>query len=436
VDDPQDRKTAKSRARVLDTIERIDGDIAGMAGPDTRMPIIMPCTVIETDDVAEHFLSHPDWRAIRVGQIVSWPKGWDDKGSESRKLWHEWNDIRLNAENAAVAVAYYAEHRAAMIEGMIVSWDHRFDSKRGQPDAFYSAILDWYVMGEDAFAAERQNEPIKRGVTLYDLNADVICSRLANREAGQVPEWCRLRVAATDINWSYGLTWSIAGFGQDQTAAVLGYGVHEMSVLAGATESETAMAIYEALTVHGRKLASFACKPELWIIDASGTPFDVVLRFCSESIRLCGIQATPATGRSWKHYRPYGKSVLGKPREQCHFTIDLKGRKWISWHADYWKEQAQKAWTGSVGAPGSCSLPAGHHREFAEQICREQLAGKSMVGPQMVWNWHTQPGRHDYGDCMAMAYMGAAWQGIGTQGTVTQEVKRSVRPRSRGPILI
>jgi hypothetical protein len=101
-------------------------------------------------------------------------------------------------------------------------------------------------------------------------------------------------------------------------------------------------------------------------------------------------------------------------------TTDLKGRKWISWHADYWKEQAQKAWTGSVGAPGSCSLPAGHHHEFAEQICREQLAGKDMVGPQMVWNWHTQPGRHDYGDVMAMGYMAAAWQGIGTQGSVVQ----------------
>jgi hypothetical protein len=255
-------------------------------------------------------------------------------------------------------------------------------------------------------------------VTLYNLNADIICSRVSDLQPGQVPAWSRLRVAATDINWSYGLSWGILAFGQDQTGAVLGYGVHEMSVQPGATEAETARAIYEALVVHGRYLASLACRPEVWMIDASGTPFDTVLRFCSESIRLCGIQATPATGRGWKHYRPYGKSVVGKPREQCHLTIDLKGRKWISWHSDYWKEQAQKAWTGSVGAPGACSLPAGNHREFADQICREQLAGKSMVGPQMVWNFHTQPGPHDYGDVMGMAYMGAAWAGIGTQGVV------------------
>jgi hypothetical protein len=34
----------------------------------------------------------------------------------------------------------------------------------------------------------------------------------------------------------------------------------------------------------------------------------------------------------------------------------------------------------------------------------------------MFWNWHTAPGAHDYGDCMTMAYVGAAWQGIGTGG--------------------
>ena len=116
-------------------------------------------------------------------------------------------------------------------------------------------------------------------------------------------------------------------------------------------------------------------------------------------------------------------------------AVDLKGRKWIAWHADYWREQAQKAWTGSVGAPGSCSLPVGNHREFADQICREQLAGKAEVGGMMMWNWHTQPGRHDYGDCMAMAYMGAAWAGIGTQGNV-QMPQQTNRRRPRGITVI
>jgi hypothetical protein len=58
----------------------------------------------------------------------------------------------------------------------------------------------------------------------------------------------------------------------------------------------------------------------------------------------------------------------------------------------------------------------GHHRELADQICREQLRGKEEIGGRMVWVWDTAPGKHDYGDSMAMGYMGAAMLGIGTGG--------------------
>lgn len=424
VDDPQDRKTAKSKKRVQDIIERLDADVAGMAGPDSRMPIVMPCTVIERDDVAEHYLTHPDWKAIRVGQIVTWPDGWETKGSRARRMWDEWNSIRVEECDC---LSFYATNKAEMTQGMTVSWEWRFDAKRGQPDAFYGAMVDYYVMGEDAFAAERQNAPVKRGVTIYSLTPDIIISRAVDRPAGSAPDWSVLRIASTDINPSYGLTWGVLAFGRDQTAAVLAYGVHDMSVSAEATKPEYERAIYEALAIHGRKLAGLSCKPDAWFIDGGGTAFDVVNRFCMESVRLCGIQAFCATGRGSRNYRPFGKSILGTPREQCHMAIDLKKRKWIAWNADYWREIAQKAWTGSIGAPGSCSLPAGNHREFATQICREQLQGKDEVGGQMVWIWNTQPGRHDYGDVMGMGFMGAAWQGVGSGGTVS--AKRYVERR-------
>jgi hypothetical protein len=281
-------------------------------------------------------------------------------------------------------------------------------------------MVDYYVMGEDAFAAERQNAPTKRGVTIYNLTPDIIVSRAVDRPAGAVPEWSALRIAASDINPSYGLTWGITAFGRDQTAAVLAYGIHETSIGAEVTKAEYDKILFEALVAHGRKLAAMPCRPEAWFIDGGGTAFDCVNRFSIESIRLCGIPAFCATGRGARNYRAFGKSVLGLPREQCHMAIDQQKRKWLAWNADYWREVAQKAWTGSVGAPGSCSLPKGNHREFATQICREQLAGCDQVGGQTIWVWNTQPGRHDYGDVMGMCFMGAAWNGIGTGGVVVK----------------
>ena len=428
IDDPQDRKTAHSPTRVADTIGRVDSDVGGMAGPDSRMPMVMTCTVTFRDDVAEHYLSHPDWRAVRVGQIATWPDGWEEKGSEARRLWKEWNDARQAAEDPAEAVKFYVEHKAAMTAGMAVSWDARYDARRGQPDALYAAILDYHVMGPEAFAAERQNAPLVQGVTLYNLTPDVICSRAVERKPGEVPGWVRMRIAATDINPSYGLTWALTGFGPDQTAAVLGYGVHPMHVSYEATPAELAAGIYEALVAHGKKLAALPCKPEAWVIDAGGAAFDAVNKFARNSVAACGLPAIPATGRPAQYYTPYGRTVLGRPREGCHMAHNERGWKWIAYNSCYWREQQQKGWTGSIGAPGSCSLPAGHHREFAEQVCREQLAGKAEMGGKMRWEWHKAPGKNDYCDAMTMCYMAAAFAGIGTGGAGAP-----IRQRRRQP---
>ena len=420
IDDPQDRETAKSKIRIADTIETINADVAGMAGPDARMSMVMSCTVIERGDVADHYLSHPDWKSIRVGQVISWPAGFDEKGSEIRELWDAWNVERQRGEQdqdgGSAALSFYDANKEKLLSGMIVSWQERYDRKRNQPDAYFAAMYDYYAMGEDAFAAERQNEPIKQGVTIYTLTPEIVQSRRTDRPAGSVPEWSRLRIAATDINPSYGLTYSVCSFGADQTASVLAYGIDAMNVEGGATNAEFARRTYEALINHGRKLASIPCKPDYWLIDAGGAAFDIVHRFCLESISLVKLVAIPCTGRGARNYRPYGKSVLGKPREGCHTAVDTRNRKWIAFNADYWREQAQKAWTGSPGAPGSCTLPQGVHRDFAEQICREQLQGKAEIGGQMTWVWNTAPGPHDYGDCMTMCFVGAAFHGIGTGG--------------------
>jgi hypothetical protein len=439
IDDPQDRKTANSRARIEETIERIDGDVAGMAGPDARMSLVLTCTVIERDDVAEHYLTAPDWRAVRVGQVVTWPEGWGERGSKVRALWDDWNAARLEGEGdhdgGAAAVAFYRGHKAELTAALTVSWAERYDRKRGQPDALYSAMYDFYSMGEAAFMAERQNMPLKIDRSEYELSAKLICSRVTDRAICEIPNGVLATVAATDLNPSYALKSAVVGFGAQQTSSVLWYDAYKgpggHGIASGEdTSRERAQAVYEALVLVGKRLAGLPCKPELWLIDASGTDFDTVLAFAGQSVRLCGLVAVGCTGRAAKKYRPYGKAVVGHPREQCHLTSDTRTnppRKWLAFHSDYWREAAQRAWLGSPGAPGSCSLFSGRHVDFAEEICREQLHGKGMIGGELLWNWHTQPGPHDYGDVMTMAYVAAAWQGIGTQGRIVRPAQKKRR---------
>lgn len=430
IDDPQTRESAESESQCNMRERIITGDVLGLAGPRKKIAAVMPCTIVRKGDLADRFLDHkrhPEWSGLTTRLIEKWP-------DEQKGLWREYAELYQEGvamgDGPGAAYQFYRANRDAMDAGAVVSWASRV--RDGEISALHTAENLLIETGEQ-FWAEYQNKPLETGVSLYTLNPDVIMSRTTTRQPGVVPEWSRLRIAATDVNPSYGLTWALLSFGQDQTSAVLTYGVHKTSISGEFTKGETDRAIYEALVQHGKQLASAPCRPESWFIDAGGAAFDVVLRFCAESVRLCGIQAIACTGRGARNYRPYGKQVIGKQREGCHMASDPTGRKWIAWNADYWREMAQKAWTGSIGAPGSCSLPSGHHRTFAEQICREQLQGKAEVGGQMVWVWSTQPGPHDYGDCMGMCYMGAAWAGIGTVGVVqVQQIKR--RPRSSGVI--
>jgi hypothetical protein len=417
IDDPQDKETAKSMAQVAATIDVIDSDVAGMGGPDKSLALLMACTVLVKGDVADHYLNAADWKALRVGQIITWPT--------DMKLWKEWNNIRLEGESdqdgGKAARAFYKAHNERLTDGLTVSWDHRFDKSRGQPDALYGAMYDYFRMGHDAFMAERQNDPVEAGAGKreYTLTPSIIESRINDLPPATLPAWVSSTIAATDLNPSYALSTAVIGFGSDQTAAVLWYGLHPMEVAGDVPAPERARQVYAALVAHGKQLAGMPCRPETWIIDAGGTDFDTVLRFVSDCPRLCGLNAIGATGKSSKAYRPFGKNVIGQPREGCHIRSDVvngRPRKWMAWNADYWREIAQRAWLGAVGSPGSCSLFVGSHHEFAGQIAREQYMGKADIGGQMIWNWHTQPGKHDYGDCMAMCYVGAALIGIGTGG--------------------
>ena len=447
VDDPQDDKTASSPGLVEKTIRKVDADIGGMGGPDMKLSMIMCGTTKGKGCVISHYRKDPEWNVKVTPRVVSWPTGFDPDDPKTHGLWAEWNTLRqegtMAKDGGKAPLAFYRKHRAQMIAGMKVSWLARFDPKKGQPDAYYSAMLDFFTLGPRAFASEQQQEPLEEGAgdEPFKLTADTIVTRVdLNREAFAVPDWIVGKIASTDLNPSYALTSAILGFGRDQTAAVIWYGRYTAAPLpisGNLPEAERHRRVFDALVISGKQLAAIPSKPEVWHIDASGEYFPTVLRFCEHSVTLCGLQAIGSTGVGAKNYRPFGKNLLGQPREFCHMRSDIhdgRRRKWFAWQADYWREVAQRAWLGSVGAPGSVSLFRGQHREFAEQIAREQLKGKAEIGGQMFWNWHTQPGPHDYGDVMAQAFAAAAWGGIGTGIQMPKEeykpcVMRVLKPK-------
>lgn len=428
LDDVQDRQTAKSPEQVSDTCAIIEGDVGGCGDPGRDMPMLMACNCIAPGDVSEHYLSHPEWHALRVPCIEAWPVGWDEPKSRCRELWEAWHEKFLDGKGDRT---FYRKNRKVMTAGMRLSAPAAFKGAEKCPDAYYGVIRMYYRMGHEAFMAERQQNPVNPIETSgpYVLTPEIVMSRKTDRKPYERPEWVTHVAASSDINPSYALSTVLLGFGQDQSAVVLWYGLHKLAIPGDTAAPEHNRQLYAELAAHGKELGAMPVRPDFWAIDGGGANFDAAIRWAGESARVCGIPCMAFTGRGTKNYKPYGKTlVTGQRREQCHGCLDRKeGRiiRWVAWHADYWREIAQRAWLGDVGSPGSVSLFYGQHHEFAKQVTGERLLGKGEVGGQLLWNWATLPGRHDFGDAVAQGYAAAAFGGIGTGGGVVKEKRKA-----------
>jgi hypothetical protein len=446
IDDVQTDETAISPDAVKKTVAKINGAIRGLKRAGGDFSIVIAGTCICVGDVMDHFLNRSRWHSARIACVEKWPNGWDDERSEVRMLWDQWKEKFDSGHGES---SFYRANKKIMTAGMAVSsprWykqkleknnsDKR--SKTSPPvDCFHGVMREYFTMGHEAFMAERQQQPVDP-VNLagpYLISPPMILKRRNGFTPMQVPDWCAIRLASSDINPSYALSTVLPGFGIDQTAAMLWHGIHPLAIRSDLPAPEFARQLFGQLTAHGRFLASLPCKPEAWGIDAGGTQFDAVVRFAAESVSLCGIQAYAMTGRGTKAYKPYGKTAIqAQIREQCHGCMDQKeGRRirWVAWNSDYWKEIAQRAWLGEVGSPGSISIPTGDHSELAAQICNERLLGKGEVGGAMMWNWKRLPGRNDLGDAMAQSYALAAYVGIGTGGRVSKPKQKACVPMRR-----
>jgi hypothetical protein len=161
----------------------------------------------------------------------------------------------------------------------------------------------------------------------------------------------------------------------------------------------------------------------LAVFDIRGWNYEAAYNLSQAGARATGIPLIGGMGFGAKQYRPSYKTT-GRKGSYWHETIDVKRRKYISYCSCFWREIAQKAWLGSFGAPGSCDLPRGNHREFAEQICREPLLSKMETPLGLRWEYASLPGHHDFGDVMHMAFMGADYLGMGTGGAVAPVARK------------
>lgn len=427
IDDPQDRDTSKSATQIQNVIDMIDKDVSGMAGPDSAMSMVIICTVKAQGDVADHYLTvGGDWRAVRVEQILTWPTDFDDKASPRRKLWEEWNEIRLegedNKDEGKAGIKFYKDNKGELTAGMTVSWDHRFEKK--EPDALYSAMLDYFKMGHNAFYAERQNDPQEAISSMYELTAEIICNQANDIRPRDVKPDTSFLVGHIDINRA-GLHWCMAGFSNDMTAHVPGYGKWPdgKAELWGddANEQEIERAIFTGLKGLCDRIEETQWmqnderrEVDLVLIDRGYKP-DAVHAFCDQA--KYSFRVFPAWGQDNQKYKVprSNKQIKGKPFDSCYIRKGKK-RNHLYFNSDKWREVSQRAFLGARDIPGGCTLhrvPSPEaHMPFAQHVAVEKLIDKTMTNTGWYYQWAKFLGHNDWGDAMTGCWVAAAMCGL------------------------
>ena len=112
LDDPQTDESARRPAQTARRLKVIDEAVLGLAGPNDKIAVICPCTVIQPEDLADTLLdreNRPEWQGERTKLLNRLPKNlelWDRYAERRQDSLRERGDI-------SQATEWYAENKGS-----------------------------------------------------------------------------------------------------------------------------------------------------------------------------------------------------------------------------------------------------------------------------------------------------------------------------------
>ena len=468
LDDPQTKSSAKSKTETEDRVELLQGDVLGMAGPDSEIAGMLTCTVIRPGDMADQILNreeNPSWNGERTRLVYAWPV--------NEVLWDEYANLRADGlrrgDKGAAATEFYRQNRAAMDIGAVVAWAQR------HPPSCLSAIqnaVNLRLRNAQAFAAEYQNEPLKPDANAEILTAEQISAKLNHRKPGTVPTPTRRLVMYVDVHKKL-LYYVVLALEADFTGCVVEYGawpeqrltqfeyrnVRKTLMVQYAAQSpkdkgkSEPAAIYAGLCdlaerTLGRTWArddGAGMKISLCLIDA-GYQKDSVELFCRQGKHL-GL-VLPAKGipiTSWS--KPLEEGGKAGEEKGIGYRVTLAQGKHsvplVLLDSNRWKSFLHERLAAGIGDHGCLSLFGGSeiaHKLFAEHLTAETpFYPEKGDGRRAEWKLPSHRPDNHWLDCAAGACAAGAILGLSllqpalpkTQRTSSSKRRPKPDPRNR-----
>lgn len=433
VDDIQDEDSAWSKEQCVKRERTLSGAVLGLAAPGTKIAGIATSTVIREGDVADRHVDpkvKPEWNGERISAMVTFPT--------NRKLWDEYNEIRIASLQAGRGIAdatrFYAANRAAMDEGAEAYWPERFN-----PDEISAVqnLMNMLFADEESFHCEMQNRPVKRQ-TQEEFKPEHVLAKINRLPRNLVPLAATRLTAFIDIQGTI-LYYVALATADDFTGAIVDYGAWpkqsrnyyaardaQPSILDVAPGKQLEGAIYSALTSLTEELLGkdwkkengSSLKIERCLVDANwGTSTNVVKTFCRQSKYSAILLPSHgrfqgATSAPISTYTPKPGERLGE--EWMIRTAGGAAMRHVIWSTNHWKTFHAARWKAAMGDAGSWSLFGSNpheHRMFGDHLTVEKPVEVEAKG-RKITHWEAPPACENHWlDCAVGAAVAASIQG-------------------------
>ena len=225
LDDPQDDDIAR-RPKDIDKREaKIKKAIHGVAGPGRRVSVLMPCTVIEKNDLADRFLNPnltPEYHGMRFPALDKFPTIFADENDDSWNQYFELlkADLLSGDEQHAAATEYYEKHKKRMTKGAVVRWAARVE---GYCVDALQTLMNKYAEDRAAFMSEFQQAPENDEDENSYLDETELAARFNNMKRRTVPADAVVAVAGIDVQQRI-LYWNVICWSEDLKGYICDYG--------------------------------------------------------------------------------------------------------------------------------------------------------------------------------------------------------------------
>jgi hypothetical protein len=434
-DDPQTDQSAKSSLQTAERLSIINGAIKGLAGPGERTAIIVPCTVIQSGDMADQLLNrakNPMWQGERTKMLNSLPVNtakWDE-------YWKLRMDEFASGGDGSISTQFYADNQDVMDAGAEAAWPERY--RKGEISAIQCAMNIKYE-DEASFFAEYQNDP-KLGAGYRDdmLAVQGVMDKSNGRPKNEVPIACTKLTMFVDVHDKV-LFYCVCGWQDDFTGYVVDYGTFPPQPTAYFSVDDVQVTLQsmfpKARNIEGAmqegldKLVSMALSTDykrgtgLMRIDRllvdmgykPGIVGDVKHKSGGAAMMLCkgvGIKAGRKPMSAWEkkvgetHGTHWMIPNVSRTREFPHILSDV----------NYWKSFVHARLAATAGDMGSLTLfgQPKDHELFAQHIAGSETWVETEGWGRKLREWTLKPNKPDnhWLDCLVGCAVGASLCGV------------------------